>query len=306
MSWPAAALFALAELKRYLPASGSGSDVLLSEIAAWVTDDVEGLLGRRVVYRAPTEVATPVYTGTFTAGTPAVGVQPGTGGRTLVVTFPDGATAGTIAVAGTVAGVATSRTFDVANGLKQYGLDFFTAVSGITIAGAIPPSGTITVGTSLGYIEYHSPSGQPDGLWLRDWPVYQVVAVYEDTSRVYATALASTEYLAADRTRLVRLASGGLGCWAQAYRAAKVIYSAGYFGSATVPGRIKRVALRLAAMYYQEATKGQIEIASGSNPMGTWTRTGPAALTREMIRDLTSERSFGSATAERDFDEAAA
>ena len=310
MTWPAHALFTLAELKRLGPITGTGEDVKLSDIAGWVVRDIEAFLCRRIVYRAPTEAATLVYSGTFTAGSPAVGAQPGTGGRTLVVTFPDGATAGTLSVTGTVAGVAgTVRAFDMVNGLKQYGLDFFTAVSALSIAASAPANGTITVGTSLGYVEYHSTTEampDPSELRLLERPAYQALAVYEDAYRTYATALTGTEYLLAERRRLVRLSSGFRTWWLRAYRGVKVIYSAGYFTTSNVPGTIKRVALRLALMYYQEATKGQIEIASGSNPMGTWTRTGAAALTREMVRDLGPERGFGSETGERDFDEAAA
>jgi len=303
--WPVQAVFTLAELKRFIPLAGSAADTLLSDIAGWSANDIESFLCRRLVYRAPTEVASLIYTGTFTAGSPAVAAQPGTGGRTLVVTFPAGATAGTIAITGTVAGVSTTRTFDVVNGLVQYGLDFFTAVSGLTIAAASPASGTITVATSVGYVEYHTPSdmlANPCELRLMERPAYQLAAVYEDTYRDYTTALATTDYLLAERRRLVRLSSG----WARGYRSVKLIYSAGYFTPANVPAAIKKVGLRLSAMYYQEATKGQIEIASGSNPMGTWTRTGPATLTREMMRDLTPERSFGSESAERDFDLVAA
>ncbi|MEK7765106.1 MAG: hypothetical protein AAB368_02610, partial [bacterium] len=93
--------------------------------------------------------------------------------------------------------------------------------------------------------------------------------------------------------------------WAAGYRAVKSVYSAGFLPSA-VPAKIKRAALRLAALYYRESVNGQIEVASGSNPLGVWTRSGSATLNKELRWDIETERNFSPRTGERDFDEAAA
>lgn len=307
MTWPVHALFSLTELTRYVPsiASEPSAEPLLTDIAGAVADDIESYLERRIVYRAPTEDDDAIYSGTYTNGTPAPTGQPSGIGRTLVVAFPSTATAGTLTVTGTVAGVAgTVRTFNVTDGLTQHGLDFWSAISGLSIASAAG-GGTIKVGTSEGYIEYHSPSGSEPDLFPMEMPIYQIAAVYEDSTRAYTTALASTSYLASGRRRLTRLSSSLISTWMAGYRAVKLVHSAGYLAG-SVPDKIKRAALRLAALYYRESVKGEIEVASGSNALGVWSRLGSATLSKELQWDIESERRFAPRTGERDFDERAA
>lgn len=313
MALPSHSLITLAELKAYIPIQGPLKDSLLETLAGMASADLEAYLGRRLVFRAPTEDDDQVLASTAWAnGNPAVSGQPASPGRTLVVAFPTTATAGVLTVTGTVAGAAgATESFDVAQGAPlRYGVKFFTSISAISIAGAAG-TGNVKVGTSLGYVEYHSPDPAPwpIDVWPLEWPVQELLEVNEDATRVYGAAtklVGGVDFQLADRERLVRLWGGyayGVGMpWAVAYRAVKLVYSAGYAGAGRVPGALRRLALRLATSYYQESQHGQIELASGSNALGSWTRSGPAAITKDMQHQLArfSNRRVGAG--ERDFD----
>jgi hypothetical protein len=119
-------LATLAEFKEALGGKGGTSkDSAMRAALARASREVEQACGRRLVYRAPPEVvgsANVLPSTAFANGAVAGVVQPNSAGRTLIVTFGSGITAGVLTVTGTVAGVAgTARDFDVANGLVQHG-----------------------------------------------------------------------------------------------------------------------------------------------------------------------------------------
>lgn len=302
-----------ADLKDLLNKTGGGRDSALRAAISRASREVEQACGRRLIYRAPPTTESAVLAATpWTPATPAVSAQPNSAGRTLIVAFTT-ATAGTLTVVGTVAGVSKTVVFDAANGLVQHGLDFFTAVASFTIGGTPAGSGTVAVTTSQGYIEYHSIPprdlvGNRSLLYALERPFGQVLAVYEDPYRVYGAdtlLVAGTDYLVSvGPGRIERLSSGVSYAWWPGRRAAKLVYSGGYT-IANVPVELKGHAIHLAAQYFLEADKGQIEVATGSNALGSWTRYGPAALTRKAYDGLWSAghvRAEADITGERDFD----
>lgn len=306
-------IITFADLALYKPITGADA----TAIARWgrnITDAsrlIEGDLGRRIVYRAPPEVLTldNILSTAFANGTPA-GSQPNAAGRTLVVNFPSTATAGTVAVTGTVAGVAgTTETFDVADGLVQHGLKFFSAISGVVIAGAVG-GGTLRIGTSLGYVDYHRRRRDcPQELASREWPRVQTNELNEDAARAFGTTtklVEGTGFLLTRRTDgdfLVRLSSSLPIAFLDGWRSVKDVYSGGY-RAAQVPEDIKGVCRRLAILLHDEVEHGRIEVATGSGPLGSWSRFGPATMTRTMRAQLARFRRnrFGTDTAEPDYD----
>jgi hypothetical protein len=316
-------LVTLAEFKDFLPKSGSARDAAMRVAITRASRELEGACGRRFIYRAPPEVdgaANILASRTLVDETIASGslaAQPNSAGRTLIITVTDAdasVTAGTVTVTGTVAGVAgTTEAFNLAGGLIQHGVKFFTAISQIVVAVTGEGAGdTIKVGSSLGYVEYYTiPCGlNSDRSILRtiERPLQQVLAVYEDPYRVYGSdtlLVAGTDYVVSkDAGRIERLSSGVGYAWQIGRRAIKAVNSAGYFGTTNVPADLKGHALHLAAQFYLEADKGQIEVASGSNALGSWTRMGPAGLTRKTHDALwsTGHIRIEDVTAERDFD----
>lgn len=326
---PPESLFTVAELKAVLSLQGPGKDDFLATICGWCVGDIETELDRRLVYRAPPESVNKnniVASRTLANETIPGGsiTQPDDDGRTLIYTVTNpsrSVSAGLITVTGTVDGVtAQVEVVDLAHGLNQHGIKPFEAIASIvtSVVVGIGTGDTLKIGSSAAYTEYHTPVHthdrypEPFGLWAIEWPIQHVISIHEDADRVYGTGtelIAGVDYRIADRQRIVRLDSGGgYSLWGDASRAVRFIGSSGYFGSRNVPQRLKRLALRLGALYYQEADKGQIEMASGSNALGSWSRFGPAGLTLPMKRDLDSYRrfSFGGMTGERDFDQEAA
>ena len=312
MGLPYFSAVSLAEIKRSVPASGPDLDTFLCEEAGRWTRAVEDNLSRRLVFRAPTENATSILTATaWATSTPAATGSPASPGRTLVVTFPSTATSGIITITGTVAGVAgVTEAFDCTSGsLVQYGVKFFTAVSGIAITTA-NGSGNVTIGTSVGYVEYHTV--QPASWHHRplEWPVQQVLTVHEDAARAYGstTLLAATDYelhspFTIDR-RLTRVSSLTRRSWSSYFRAVRDVYSAGYFTLANVPGPIKDVILDLIGRSVRYSQTGRQGLASGSDGTGSFALDGPPMITAGMNRRLDAFRrwSFGAETGERDFD----
>lgn len=311
-------LITLADLKVYGPIGGAQADAALKQFITAASRLIEGDLGRRIVYRAPPDTAasTIVNAQAFGTGAIAVAAQPASGGRTLIVAF-SAATSGTLTIVGTVAGVSKTVVFDAANGLSQHGTDFFTAIASVTGAAG---TGTVTVTSSAGYLDYHTAnrraadghfSGADTMLSLYEWPGQQLLEVNEDPARVYGTStklVQGTDYILSrpnDGDVLIRQATSSPFSWSwlPGWRAVRVTYSAGYT-VATVPEEIKDACRRLAYLMWQEKDRGQIEVASGSNALGSWARMGPASLTRTMRQALTPYRRnrFGSDTAERDFD----
>lgn len=311
---PAHALFTMAEVKEAVRAQGTGQHELLALIAAWVADDLEQYTDRRLVYRAPGEDPDNdniVASAALSNGALTIAAQPNSAGRTLIYSVQDddfSVTAGLITSTGTFNGVPdATEVVDLSKGLVQHGTKFCSALSSVEVSALAGQGGTdkVKVGSSKGYTEYHSPDGRTRDLWPIEWPIRSVLEVNEDADRLYesATGLAeNTDFLVAERQRLVRLSGGDLSAWHQGFRAVRHVYAGGY-SPGDVPARVKGVALRLAALYYTELTKGRVELASGSSALGNWTRFGPAGLSDEMKRDLTPFRRTGHfEDVERDLD----
>jgi hypothetical protein len=322
------ALITLSELTAsYVPTEGiPGADVLARRERAInaASAIIEDFLDRRLVYRAPPEATANIVAEVTLVAAAAltVAAQPTSPGRTLVVTKTDAdrsLTAGLVTITGTVAGVAgTTEVFDLGLGPVLHGCKFFTAISGIACSGLVnaQTGDTIKIGSSQGYVEYHSPGSGYEWLWTYEWPVYQVLYCNEDITgtRTFAT---STDVIqnstsggfggfvltSSPRSRLERTWGAYLSTWSQGRRSVKLIYSAGYFTSAKVPDEIKDVAGQLAALLDRVAAKGQIGVSSQGDSTGNYVRFGPAALTKEMVDQLTgNQRGRFHETGVRDFD----
>lgn len=302
-------LITLDELKRYAPARGSAKDVELAEAIAFASREIEEHLDRRIVFRAPTESANSIRTTTnWTDGAPAVSAQPAAA-RTLVVNWSGTPKAGTLTVTGTVAGVAgVTEVFDVVNGLAQYGVKFFTAISALAIANATSvdsASATLTIGTSLGYIEYHNACGPRFRPY--EYPIRSAGEANEDVALTHGTSTAlvqGTDYAVHERKYFTRLYSGLPLGWLPGWRVVKVRYSAGYFTVANVPADIKAVCKELAAWHFRYSENKEQGAQSINDGTGTRTFFGPPMLTEGMkgrlakhIREDCFDR-----TGERDFD----
>jgi hypothetical protein len=307
-------LITLPEFKRYLPMAGVKEDQTVSEHISAASRTVEEYLDRRLVYRAPGDdaqndnvVASVAYADS--AGL-TIASQPGSGGRTLIVTLTTG-TAGTVTVTGTVAGVAgTTEVFDVANGRHQHGVKFFTAIASIAVAGAAG-NGNIKVGSSAGYVEYHSPYSGSAELWTLEWPIRQVAEVNEDVSLTFGstTALAASQYAVRRELRQLARVSTNLDFpWYSGRRVVRLTYSAGYFGTANVPEAIKLATKKLAAWSYRESSRVLHGQASGADATGSFVLLGPAMLTTGMKADLDPylRPEMFDRTGERDWDTEAA
>lgn len=303
-------LVTLAEFKAFLPLTGPGADAAARLAITDASCRIEGVTGRRLVYRAPPETgAAAVLSATsWAAATPAVTNQPSADGRTLIVNFTT-ATAGTLTVVGTVAGASKTVVFDAANGLVQHGVDFFTAIASLAIAGAPAGGGTVTVTTSLGYVEYHSMPARARELRALERPFQQVLEVNEDTTCVYGAGtrlVENTDYLVSrGSAHLLRMATNLSWNWRIGWRVVKGVWSAGYFGSANVPADIKGETLRVAALLFQEAQQRRIGISGASDATGNFTRFGAARVPKETLDTLWSGGHVNvelSSTGERDFD----
>lgn len=303
-------LITLADLKASTGLQGNAKDGVLPLSITAASRWIENVVGRRLVYRAPaTTEAAVLAAQAWATGALVVGAPPNAAGRTLVVTFSS-ASAGVLTVTGTVGGQAgVTETFDAANGLVQHGLKFFTAVASAAATGAAG-GGTVTVKTSQGYTEFHRAyCDDPAVIYPLEWPVQNVLEVNEDTGRSFGAStrlVAGTDYVlehGEDGDRLIRLSSALPTPWSDGWRPIRQLTSAGYT-VATVPAEAKDVCRRLAKLLHDEISKGLLEIASGSNALGNWSRFGPARLTREMSAALAplKRRRFGAETGVRDFD----
>lgn len=305
----------LAEAKAFLIATGTAKDSQLELALMQASRALEAYLGRRIVYRAPPEVdgaANIVASVTLANGSLTVAAQPGSGGRTLIVTVTDtdrSLTAGQLVVTGTVGGVAgTTETFDLAAGVPQHGVKFFTAISGAVVSGLAGHGAgdVVKVGSSEGYVEYHSPCEQLI-VSLLEWPIQQIRDVNEDPGRAYATStqlVAATDYIAQKGNGfLIRQSFPSPMSWSDGWRAVRAVYSGGYYGQANVPADLKGACLRLTGLLYDETQKGRLGVSSMADAVGNWTRFGPASLTQELREAVAShKRWMGPFTGERDFD----
>lgn len=301
-------LITLAELKRVVPAAGTVQDGYFPEVVSRATRRFEQRYDRRFLYRAPPAGESVIVNGvSWAAGAIAVANQPNSAGRTLIVTFSQ-ATGGTLTFTGTVAGVAgVTEVFDAANGLVQHGVKFFTG--SLTAAAAnVAGAGTVTVTSSQGYIEYHSPYCESSEIRTLEWPIQQVVEVNEDLNLTYAAATAltaGTEYVVRGRRRIARISNLLDFPFYTGYRVVKVRYSGGYTPS-TIPQDLKDNVAALAAWMYRYSTRGLHGETSESNALGSFA-FGPPMITTGMEDALSGYlRSEFERTGERDFDTEAA
>ncbi len=134
-------------------------------------------------------------------------------------------------------------------------------------------------------------------LWTLERPIRAVTSVHEDTAspRTYgsgALLVEGTGYEVIKPKGLIRRISGlgELATWSTAHRAIKVVYTAGYATADTVPAAIKGVALRYAALLWDEQKRGAFGVSGASDALGNYTRFAAAQLTSDMKAALSSER----------------
>lgn len=315
------ALVSLADFKDTLNVNGTSKDEVIERAINSASRLIEADLGRRLRYRAPEEVAggaNIVASVALASGSLTVAAQP-SAARTLIVSITDtdrSVRSGTVTVTGTVDGASTTEVFDLsAQQARYHGRKFFTAVATVVVSVvSAPPAQTadlITVGTSLGMVEYHDPCGAAR-IRLLESPIYAFAEINEDSNLDHAAATAltvSTEYQYSGHGLVTRVDSDGHPqAFESGYRAIKVRYSAGYGALSTVPPDLKDVCLRLAGTKYKEWERGALGITGMSDQLGNYTRIGAAALTDDMRDDLATYRrsDIFTTTAERDFDEEAA
>lgn len=151
--------------------------------------------------------------------------------------------------------------------------------------------------------EYHSmvdPQGFPvytADLRTLEFPIIGITTVHEDTAtpRTYgagALLTAGVGYELVKPAGLIRRIEnpGTRLNWATGHRAIKVVYQAGYATVADVPGRIKGVALRYAAVVWAEVKGGSFGLSGQSDSLGNFTRFAPTMLTDAMKATLEPER----------------
>ena len=316
MSLQPYALATLADYKDTLGVGGGAKDDVIERAINTASRLIEAELGRRLRYRAPEAVAGGadiVATVALTSATQTIAAQP-SGSRTLIVSIVDpdrSINAGTVTVTGTVDGTAgATEAFDLSVKQARYhGRKFFTNISSIVTSGVVGASSsdTIAVGTSLGMVEYHTPVSWR--IRLREFPVYAIAEVNEDSSRDFATTTAltaSTEYEFSTSGEVRRLYDNLPTSFECGYRAIKVRYSAGYGAVSTVPADLVDLCIRLAGAKVQEFQRGALGTTSVSDQLGNFSRVA-ATLTRDQRDELAEYRrpDMFTTTGARDFDEEA-
>lgn len=295
---PSFALCSLADARHALngiPSSASVDDRLESIIAGLsrATEQI-ALRGRRAVFRAPIEDDDAIVASVLPAAGPlTLAGQPNSAGRVVVVTVTDAdrsITAGTITVTGTVAGVpGTTETFDLSLGVEElFGGKFFTAISAASVGSdLVGPNSTdrIKLGTSKGYVEYHSPGYRQARLFASDCPIYSTLEVNEDGDRAYGSStalLAGTDYLENARDGvLTRLSGDAETWWTEAPRAVRHTYSGGYIGLGNVPDEIRWAVAHAVARVYDDVRRQAQNKDSESNALGSVGR-----VSRRVVEDL--------------------
>jgi hypothetical protein len=140
--------------------------------------------------------------------------------------------------------------------------------------------------------EYHWLKSAEWELYLSQFPTITVTSVHEDSSRGYGASYlltADTDYVVDSATgRLIRTSSAtsGTTSWMTGFEAVKVVYTAGYATTASIPAAIKDVCKRHVREIYSEVTRKLGGISDVSDAMGTIKRYGPPMLTSGMRRDL--------------------
>ena len=133
-----------------------------------------------------------------------------------------------------------------------------------------------------------------------EYPILTVTTIHEDvaTPRAYGAAALLTlgtayEIVKGAKPRsLIRRLNGGAGLpwsWYVGHRAIKVVYTAGYT-LATVPDRIRRVALEYASVLWDQHKRGQYGVSGQSDGLGNYTRFASPQLTDAMKATLYGER----------------
>lgn len=145
--------------------------------------------------------------------------------------------------------------------------------------------------------EYHTFTEGACELRTLERPITAVTTVHEDTSlpRTYAATtllVSGTDYHAVNPSGVIRRINGAglLRSWATGYRAIKVVYAAGYASTAAVPTRIKTVALRYAALIWDEQKRGAFGVSGASDSLGNYTRFASAQLNSDLRAALAPER----------------
>ena len=148
--------------------------------------------------------------------------------------------------------------------------------------------------------EYHTMPAETCELKTLEWPIITVTTVHEDITmpRAYGAAallVAGTDYEivinAKPRSVIRRIYYPGLvSQWLTGHRAIKVVYSAGYADTASVPERIKAVATRYAALIWDEHKRGAYGVSGQADGMGNYTRFASPQLTDDMKASLVNER----------------
>ena len=120
--------------------------------------------------------------------------------------------------------------------------------------------------------EYHTIADGRSKLWLRDWPVKAAsLTLYEDDSRVYATALVEgTDYLVDyDRGAITRVSGAVPMAWLTGVRVVKVRYIAGYDDvlndKVLIPPVIRLVCMLVAARMWREIERKEQGVSSISS-----------------------------------------
>lgn len=173
----------------------------------------------------------------------------------------------------------------------------------------------VTRGSMTSYFNY-VPSGfcgeSRGRLWLREYPVITVTSVHETASRTYDSTtllVANTDYVvspAASSTftdpvaYLIRTSSAtdGPKDWLCGWRAIKVIYSAGYADTASVPEAIKRQAVEIGKRLWSMDEHVGDFAQTETTPLGTVQRYPMAMLTKNMQDALQPYRRIGHFTYE--------
>lgn len=305
----------VADLKAFAPLVGNGRDAVLQRYVSTASKMIEDDLGRRLRFRAPAEAVSDLVASILPAdGALTIANQPNAAGRTVFVELTDddsSVRAGQVTLTGTVEGVAgVTESITLAPG-KQHGLKFFTALSNAVVSGVAGAVGAdrIRIGTTVGYVEYHTPDCADPCLLPLEWPVAQLLEVNEDAARVHGTStrlVSGTDYLLTRKSGgdgLVRMSSLLPRAWMSGWRSTKLTLSAGY-SMATMPDQVRDVCRRLALLLYDEIENKRLGMSGRSDAQGNWTRFAPSMLTPEMHLALGSLRRYryGSDTGERDFD----
>jgi hypothetical protein len=308
-------LASLSDFRDTLNIKGSDRYDIAERAIATASRLIETETGYRLRYRAPEEVsgaANLVASATLANGALSVAAQPDSAGRTVVLSLVDTArlvSDGTVTVTGTVGGTAgQTEVFQLADGPRQHGRKFFSAVSAVTVAGYTTASNavrTIKLGTSVGMTEYHTLGSARSRINLLE-RIYAIAEVNEDYDRLYAaaTALTTSQYEIVGTRTLQRVLDRLPDSWETGYRAIKVRYSGGFGGISTLPSDLVDICIRVAGPIYQEWTRGTLGVQSQSDQLGNFTRWSSARLSDDIKSDLAPYRrgDIFDSTGERDFE----